>query len=315
MFKVIKVVYCLTTVKLCNKLISTKCKLKSNELLINFLKECLNKMVCPKWIIARIYKSKLKYGYKVEKMFLKLEISKIEERLINLKESAVKIENSLKLKLKEVHFSEFINYAENITEKQQEKYLAKNKKNLNRLIELKFGNLTKQSVKNLSSYKFDEKELTALSYGMNFSLPIKKVDEVATYLGFEKYINQLLKLQPSSKQDEITLKANLVSAAHNFCKLKPEQSSVINTKEIRTSLTKIKGIEQIVITKPDKGSGIVILNKDDYNSKMLNIINDEMKFEKVGPVGDNLTRVTKSSPKAENLVLNSALFTISECLA
>ena len=43
---------------------------------------------------------------------------------------------------------------------------------------------------------------------MNFSLPIKKVDQVATYLGFEKYLNQLLKLQPSSKQDEIDLKAN-----------------------------------------------------------------------------------------------------------
>ena len=65
-------------------------------------------------------------------------------------------------------------------------------------------------------------------------------------------MNQLLKLQPSSKQDEIALKANLVSAAHNFFKLKPEQSSVINTKEIRTSLTNIKGIEHIVITKPDK---------------------------------------------------------------
>ena len=59
---------------------------------------------------------------------------------------------------------------------------------------------------------------------MNFSLPIKKVDQIATYLGFEKYLNQLLKLQPSSKPDEIALKANLVSAAHNFCKLKHERN-------------------------------------------------------------------------------------------
>ena len=101
------------------------------------------------------------------------------------------------------------------------------------MVKVKFGNFTKQSIKNLSSRKFDEKDLTALSYGMNFSLPIKKVDQVATYLGFEKYLNQFLKLQPSSKLDEIALKANLVSAAHNFCKLKPEQSSVINTKDIK----------------------------------------------------------------------------------
>ena len=87
---------------------------------------------------------------------------------------------------------------------------------------------------------------------------------------------------PSSKQDEIALEASLVSAAHNFCKLKPEQSYVINTKEIRASLTKIKSIEHIIITKPDKGSGILILNRDYYNFKMLNIISDEKKFLKFG---------------------------------
>ena len=186
MFQILKVNCSQTTVRLGNKLILTKCKLKKSELLINFLKDCLNKLVCPKWIIARIYKSILKYGHKVEKMFLKLEISKIEERLSSLKDYAVNIENSSKIKLKEDHFIEFINYSENITKKQQERYSAKNKKNLNRLVELKFGNFTKQSIKNLSSHKFDEKDLTALSYGMNFSHTIKKVDQVATYLGFEK---------------------------------------------------------------------------------------------------------------------------------
>ena len=81
------------------------------------------------------------------------------------------------------------------------------------------------------------------------------------------------------------MKASLVSVGNlNFCKLKPEHSSVINTKEIISSLTKIKSNEHIVITKPDKGSGIVIFNKDDYNSKMLNIINDEKMFLKIGPV-------------------------------
>ena len=113
--------------------------------------------------------------------------------------------------------------------------MSKNKKNLNRLVELKLGNLMKQNVKNLCSYKFDEKEINALSYGMNFSLPIKTVDRVATYLGFEKYLNQLSKLQPISKQEEVRFKANLVSAAHNFCNVTPDQNFLINTKEIKDS--------------------------------------------------------------------------------
>ena len=40
--------------------------------------------------------------------------------------------------------------------------------------------------------------------------------------------------------------------------------------------------EKILITRPDKGSGIVILNKSDYVTKMLSILNDASKFECLG---------------------------------
>ena len=36
--------------------------------------------------------------------------------------------------------------------------------------------------------------------------------------------------------------------------------------------------EEILITKPDKGAGVVILNKNDYNDKMKTILNDTTKF-------------------------------------
>ena len=42
-----------------------------------------------------------------------------------------------------------------------------------------------------------------------------------------------MSFKPSLKQDEIAFKANLVSAAHDFCKLKSVQSSIINTKKDR----------------------------------------------------------------------------------
>ena len=40
--------------------------------------------------------------------------------------------------------------------------------------------------------------------------------------------------------------------------------------------------EKILITRPDKESGIVILNKSDYVTKMLSILNDASKFECLG---------------------------------
>ena len=40
----------------------------------------------------------------------------------------------------------------------------------------------------------------------------------------------------------------------------------------------------IMITKPDKGSGVVILNKTDYLTKMNSILNDSSKFQNIGPL-------------------------------
>ena len=39
--------------------------------------------------------------------------------------------------------------------------------------------------------------------------------------------------------------------------------------------------KDIVILRPDKGSGTVILNRDDYIKKLSNIINDTSKFKKL----------------------------------
>ena len=45
--------------------------------------------------------------------------------------------------------------------------------------------------------------------------------------------------------------------------------------------------ENIVITKPDKGSGVVILNKNDFIDKMLRILDDPSKFENLGSTSSN----------------------------
>ena len=54
----------------------------------------------------------------------------------------------------------------------------------------------------------------------------------------------------------------------------------------RESLSAIKSLRSysnILITKPDKGSGLVILNKTDYIKKMNSILGDETKFLTLGP--------------------------------
>ena len=46
----------------------------------------------------------------------------------------------------------------------------------------------------------------------------------------------------------------------------------------RNALQSLRDDSSVVISKPDKGNGVVIMNKSDYHSKMRHILNDKTKF-------------------------------------
>ena len=53
--------------------------------------------------------------------------------------------------------------------------------------------------------------------------------------------------------------------------------------ECYQAIKSLRRNEKTLITRPDKGSGVVILNKSNYVTKMGNILNDASKFECLGP--------------------------------
>jgi len=55
----------------------------------------------------------------------------------------------------------------------------------------------------------------------------------------------------------------------------------ILSKEEWEALTDLRKDESIIITKPDKGNGVVIINKLDYLNKVKLLISDETKFKKL----------------------------------
>ena len=65
-----------------------------------------------------------------------------------------------------------------------------------------------------------------------------------------------------------------------------EHNSKIDAKDIKEALWNIKSNHDILITKADKGSNVVILNKSDYLAKMSTIIHDSSKFKCLGSVKD-----------------------------
>ena len=58
-------------------------------------------------------------------------------------------------------------------------------------------------------------------------------------------------------------------------------------KECFRAINKLRKNDDIITTKPDKGSGVVLLNKSDYVNEMNKILDDQSRFKRLGSVSSN----------------------------
>ena len=112
-----------------------------------------------------------------------------------------------------------------------------------------------------------------------------------------------------SKEQRDLLKARLADLAYIHCNSKIDAHDFVMKKECFSAINKVRRNDDIVITKSDKGSGVVILNKSAYIKKMDNILLDETKFERIGPTSTcgTTTGVESRLQKRELELLKSKL--------
>ena len=283
-FKYLKKHYCSSVIDSCNLLIKTRNKMYNLTLKKSFLTDCLKSKVIPKWLVFRIENSKLKPSIAVEQIFIKNELRVNQNLSMKLQKEYSNVLDVLKQELSFTDLITFMKFVSSTNEKLVARKKAQNAKSLKSLISRRFGTLSKRHITNLSSYKLDEDEEFTLSLGLNFSLPPVKVNREEVFTSFEMFYNHIRKHKPVDKYHEKTFKANLISHAHSYSVNTKDHEFELDAKSIRKSVLKLKKNKDIIITKPDKGSGTVILNRSDYVTKMLEILSDASKFEHLGPV-------------------------------
>ena len=144
----------------------------------------------------------------------------------------------------------------------------------------------RKTIINLSSYTLSSNEEFVLSHGLNFCLPPNNIQREKIFAEFEVLIGQLLHHVPHSSEQFSALKARLSDLAHAFCGTPVDIGDFLILKECIHAIKSLRSNESILITKPDKGSGVVILDKSDYVSKMNCILQDKSKFENLGPANE-----------------------------
>ena len=96
--------------------------------------------------------------------------------------------------------------------------------------------------------------------------------------------------------------AKLNYLADSYCGSHVDWSDFSMHRECFQAIKSLCSNTDILITKPDKGSGVVILNDTDYVEKMKTILNDGNKFVRLGPVED-YDNTMKSESKLQKCLL------------
>ena len=77
-----------------------------------------------------------------------------------------------------------------------------------------------------------------------------------------------------------SVKAKLKDIAYSGYRSYSRPDFLFSKEDIKL-LDNLKNDNNIVIVKPDKGNGVVILDRNDYNKKMNDILQDNTKFQRL----------------------------------
>ena len=135
----------------------------------------------------------------------------------------------------------------------------------------------------MSDYKLSDTKEFILSHELSFCLMSTSVKHKEVLAGFEVLYAQLVHHKPWYKEQLAALKSRLSDLAHAYCGSPIDLGDFLMTKECFQANKSLRKNEEILITKSDKGAGVVILNNNDYNDIMKTIFDDTTKFLDLGP--------------------------------
>ena len=211
---------------------------------------------------------------------------KLKSKLSNQYE---KLKASFKLEVSILDFYYLIQYIKRNTRSKCQEIKEKHRNKTKRL-RLKQKEINKRFdpdtvISNFSSYNLNETEKSALTRGLKFSIPPKKIKKGDYLCQFEKLYREIdnEKLYDKAPFDKTTFQTKLKDIAmSSFYAYNTKDFKRSNLpKEEMDALRNLQSNKDILILKPDKGSGIILLDHNDYISKMNDILKDATKFKEV----------------------------------
>ena len=141
---------------------------------------------------------------------------------------------------------------------------------------------SKDALFNLSDYVLSDEETNVLSSGFKFSLGPPRPSFPHHFLRFETLLGQLKGYPPltDSRDDAHSFKSQFKALTWTYYHkiMKYYKSGLNYSHECVSIVKRLAKLKNLVITRMDKGNGVVLMNRSDYLSKMADILSDTSKF-------------------------------------
>ena len=273
---------------------------------IEFLQTCSENRLTPKFLNFKLYRNDIRSTAQYKRFqnnVLMNELKDKENKLKQLKRKRNELFTQLKSTCSWIDFNHILNFLNNVNDRKIKSVKSTHDRKLfnlglhHEVVRLNPNNL----VFNYSKKILSDEEIDILSHGLKFALPPKRIKYARWFLPFEKLFNKLTecKIYDSTNDGYNVIRSSLKYIAFKtyYC-FKPHLSLI--NKKYYDILENLKKDSNIVILKPDKGNGIVILDKIDYNEKMHSILNDTSKFKVFSE--DWIKEVIKQEDKINRLL-------------
>ena len=261
-------------------------KLRKAELDIDFLNKCKTYNVIPKFLKFKLYRKDLMKSHHYQSYQNKLLNNEIECR----KRTVRRLTDVVSRYLQELH-SSITTFHYVLC---QRFFRLKNKQ-----FSVKYKDIHTKKLKdlgiynnldpcnpdnvifNFSSINLSPRLRTLLAFGLDFNLPIYKLNFFSYFLKFEQFFNDISYNNVIDFENRTEFKLKLKSiACRYFYSFKPYKvfSAIFSRKDF-SLLKELGNNKSIIVTKPDKGRGVVLVDKNVYLDKMQNLISDPTKFQ------------------------------------
>ena len=245
---------------------------------IQFLENCQLFHVSPNFISHNVRGVRVNDVGLLQKHALAAEIRRHRKRRTKLELELKKVVEFLGARLSGFDFF--------VLRRAVSRNVQNNEKRCIEVHEKKLRNLTKnhylpfhhdEVITNRSSYTCTDEENELLKNGLQHAIPPKFIQKTDIYTSFDT-IHRVMKKDLKSQAKSIELKSEISLLASTYIgKYKVSQKTLHKHRILK----RLQQNKDIVITKPDKGNGVVILDRAEYLKMVYEIVNDSTKFEKL----------------------------------